>query len=149
MLKQDLLDLIAANLETGSNITAAEHRAVEEAIVDYVGFDMVAYGRIGPIDITGSSSTYDVNGDLVSAVKTDQFERMQRVLVTIPSGLLSSTNFKVRVDLESGGTDNIDNDIYPVLFKKNGSSLNTFYLVLEENTTRVNVIYIHLEVIQL
>jgi hypothetical protein len=149
MLKQEVLDLIAANLQTGSNITAAEHRAVEEAIVELTGLQTVAYGRIGPVDITGPESTYGVTNDLLSAVKTDQFERFQRILVTIPSGLLTSTNFKVQLDLESAGTDNLDNDIYPVLFRKNGSSTNSFYIIIEEVSTRVNVIYIHTEIVQL
>ena len=148
-LRQQVLDLIETNLSTGSNITAAEHRAVEQSIVDYVGFNMVAYGKIGPIDITGTQTSYEVDGNLVSAVKTNQFERMQRVYVTIPSGLLTSSNFKVRIDLESGGTDNLDNDIVPVLFKKDGSSTTTFFLVLEEISTRVNAIFIHVEVVQL
>jgi hypothetical protein len=148
-LRQQVLDLIETNLSTGSNITAAEHRAVEQSIVDYVGFNMVAYGKIGPIDITGTQTSYEVDGNLVSAVKTNQFERMQRVYVTIPSGLLTSPNFKVRIDLESGGTDNLDNDIVPVLFKKDGSSTTTFFLVLEEISTRVNAIFIHVEVVQL
>ena len=148
-LRQQVLDLIDTKLSTGSNITAAEHREVEQSIVDYVGFNMVAYGKIGPIDITGTQTSYTTTGNLLSAVKTDQFERMQRVYVTIPSGLLSNTDFKVRIDLESGGTDNLDNDIVPVLFKKDGSSTTTFYLVLEEISTRVNSIFIHVEVVQL
>jgi hypothetical protein len=149
MLKQEVLDLIAANLQTGSNITAAEHRAVEEAIVELTGFQTVAYGRIGPVDIASATTSYAVNGNLISAVQTAKFEEFQRIRVTIPSGLLTSTNFKVRVDIESNGTDNLDNDLWPVVFKKNGSSTTTFDLLVEEVNARDQSIYFHVEVIQL
>jgi hypothetical protein len=150
MTKQEVLDLIAANLATGSNITAAEHRAVEESIVELTGFQTVAYGRIGPVDIASvSQTTYNVNGNLISAVQTGRFEKFQRIRVTIPSGLLTSTNFKVRVDIESNGTDNLDNDIWPVVFKKNGSSTTTFDLLIEEVNAMTQSIYFHVDVIQL
>jgi hypothetical protein len=150
MTKQQVLDLIASNLATGSNITASEHRAVEEAIVGLLGFETVAYGRIGPVDIASASqTTYSVNGNLTSAVQTGRFEKFQRIRVTIPSGLLTSTNFKVRVDIESNGTDNLDNDIWPVVFKKDGSSTTTFDLLIEEVNAMTQSIYFHVEVIQL
>ena len=150
MLKQEVLDLIATNLATGSNITAAEHRAVEEAIVGLIGFQTVAYGRIGPVDLASAiQTTYNVNGNLISAVQTGRFQKFQRIRVTIPSGLLTSTNFKVRVDIESNGTDNLDNDLWPVVFKKDGSSTTTFDLLVEEVNEREQSIYFHVEVIQL
>jgi hypothetical protein len=152
MLKQQVLDLIAANLATGSDITAAEHRAVEQAIVDYVGFDVVAAGRIGPINIADGTTNYSVTGNLTSAIRTYIFEKYTVVEVTIPSGLLSSTNFKVRVDVESSGSDgNLDNDMLGVLFRKNGSSTTTFNLIIEEiNAGTINgSIYVHVEVVQL
>ena len=148
-LRQQVLDLIETNLQTGSNITAAEHRAVEQSIVDYVGFNMVAYGRIGPVDIASATTSYAVNGNLISAVQTAKFEEFQRIRVTIPPGLLTSTDFKVRVDIESNGTDNLDNDIWPVVFKKDGSSTTTFDLLVEEENARDQSIYFHVEVIQL
>jgi hypothetical protein len=151
MTKQQVLDLIAANLATGSNITASEHRAVEEAIVDLIGFQTVAYGRIGPIDIgSATQTTYDVNGNLSSAVQLDRSSKFQLVRVTIPSGLLTSTNFKIRVDVESASSSpNLDNDMLGVLSRKNGSSTNTFDIVLEEITQQTTSIYLHVEVVQL
>jgi hypothetical protein len=148
-LRQQVLDLIDTNLSTGSNITALEHRAVEQAIVNYIGFDMVAYGKIGPIDITGTQTSYTTTGNLLSAIKTNQFERFQRILVTIPNNLLTSTDFKVRLDIESAGVDNLDNDMLGFLFRKDGSSTNTFYIILEEIDQVTQSIYIHTEVVQL
>lgn len=154
MTKQEITDLINTKLETGSNITAAEHREVELGIVDYVGFPMVAYGRIGPINIADSTTTYGVTGTLLSAERTYIFEKYTVVTVTIPSGVLTSTNFKIRTDVESAGTDgNLDNDMLGVLFRKNGSSTNTFNLIIEEIYPQISPlngsIYVHVEVMQL
>ena len=149
MTKQEVLDLIAANLATGSNITAAEHRAVEEAIVNYVGPPTVAYGRIGPIDVNSGATSWAVTGNFTNAVKIGT-GTLTQIRVSFASGLLSSTNFKVRIDIESAGTSTLDNDILPVLFKKDGSSTTTFDLILEEPTgAGVQSIYIHAEVVQL
>jgi len=151
MLKQQVLDLIAANLGTGSNITAAEHRAVEEAIVDYVGLDMVAYGRIGPIDIADATTSWSVTGNLSSATRVGSVSgKYVQIRVTIPSGLLISTNFKVRTEVESASASpNLDNDMLGVLFRKDGSSTTTFDILLEEITAQPTSIYVHVEVIQL
>lgn len=154
MTKDQLIDLIETNLETGSNITAAKHRAVELAIVNYAGLQTVAHGRIGPINIVDSTTNYGVNGDLLSAVRTAIFEKYMEVTVTIEPGLLTSTDFKIRTDIESTGTDgNLDNDMLGILFRKIGSSTNTFKLIIEEIYPQVvplnGSIYIHVEVIQL
>ena len=153
-LRQGVLDLIETNLSTGSNITATEHRAVEQAIIDYVGFDMVAWGKIGPINIADSTTTYGVTGNLLTATRTYIFEKYTVVTVTIPSGLLSSTDFKIRTDVESAGTDgNLDNDMLGVLFRKDGSSTTSFNLIIEEIYPQISPlngsIYVHVEVIQL
>jgi hypothetical protein len=96
-LRQQVLDLIDTNLSTGSNITAAEHRTVEQSIVDYVGFNMVAYGKIGPIDIgKAGETTYGVTGNLLSATKGTVVNQSYPIRITIPSGLLSSTDYKIR-----------------------------------------------------
>lgn len=149
MNKTDLLILIANNLATGSNITAAEHRAVEEAIVEYIGPPTVAYGRIGPIDVNSGATSWGVTGGFIDAVKIGT-GTLTQIRVSFASGLLSSTNFKVRIDIESAGTSTLDNDILPVLFKKDGSSTTTFDLILEEPTgAGVQSIYVHAEVVQL
>jgi len=151
MTKQQVLDLIAANLATGSNITAAEHRAVEEAIVDYVGLPTVAYGRIGPIDIADSTTSWSVTGNLSSATRVGSVSgKYVQIRVTIPSGLLTSTNFKVRSEVESASASpNLDNDMLGVLFRKDGSSTTTFDILLEEITAQTTSIYVHVEVVQL
>jgi hypothetical protein len=151
MTKQEVLDLIATNLATGSNITAAEHRAVEEAIVDYVGLSTVAYGRIGPIDIANTATSWPVTGNLTSATRVGSPSGgYVEIRVTIPSGLLTSNNFKIRSDVESAGTGNLDNDMLGVLFKKDDSSTTTFRLLIEESPAgTTSSIFLHVEVVQL
>lgn len=156
MTKTELLDLIAANLATGSNITATEHRAVENAIVDYfstaIGNPIVAYGKIGPIDIADSTTSWTVTGNLSSATRVGSVSGgFVQMRVTIPSGLLSSTNFKVRIDVESAGSNpNLDNDMLTVISRKNGSSTTTFDLLLEETPTgQTTSIYVYVEVVAL
>ena len=150
MTKQEVLDLIADNLSTGSNITAAEHRAVEEAIVNYVGPPTVAYGRIGPIDVNSGATSWAVTGNFTNAVKIGT-GTLTQIRVTFPTGVLIDTNFKVRIDIESAGSSiTLDNDLLPVLFRKDGSSTTTFDLILEEpGGAGVQVIYVHAEVVQL
>jgi hypothetical protein len=151
MTKQQVLDLIAANLATGSNITASDHRAVEEAIVGLLGIETVAYGRIGPIDIADSTTSWSVNGDLYSATRVGSVSgKFVQIRVEIPSGRLTSTDFKVRTQVESASASpNLDNDMLGVLFRKNESSTTTFDILLEEITAQTTSIYIHVEVVQL
>ena len=150
MTKQEVLDLIAANLATGSNITAAEHRAVEEAIVDFIGFQTVAYGRVGPIDIDDATTSWPVTGNLTSAVRVATEADYVVIRLTFPSGLLTSTNFKVRTEVESNSSNvDFDNNLDPVVFKKNGSSTNTVDIILEDTGATTASIYLHVEVVQL
>lgn len=154
MTKTDLLQLITDNLATGSNITALKHRDVENAIVDYfssaIGNPIVAYGKIGPIDIARAGDTsYGVTGNLSSAIKGTPVNQSYPIRVTIPSGLLSSTEYKVRMDVQSVGTSiDGDNNMDILLFKI--INTNTFDIVIEETEpTTNNSIYIHVEVVAL
>ena len=94
MTKQEVLDLIAANLASSSNITASEHRAVENAIVEYfssaIGNPIVAYGKVGPIDVNSSATSWDVTGNLSSAVKVTGTGVLTQIRVTIPTPVRSA-----------------------------------------------------------
>ena len=151
MTKAEVISLINTNIATGGNITAAEHKAVELAIVDLIGLETVAYGRIGPIDIADATTSWSVTGNLSSAVREGSVSgKYVQIRVTIPSGLLTSTNFKVRTEVESASASpNLDNDMLGVLFRKNGSSTTTFDILLEEISAQTTSIYIHVEVVQL
>lgn len=148
-LRQSVLDLIDANLQTGSNITALEHREVEKAIVEYSGFQTVAYGRIGPIDIANAATSWSVNGNLLTATRIGGTGDHVFMRVTFPTGLLINSDFKVRIDIEADGDMNLANNLDPVLFKKVSGSTDRFDLVIEETETTTSIIYLHVEVVQL
>jgi hypothetical protein len=151
MTKQEVLDLIATNLETGSNITAAKHREVEEAIVNYVGLSPVAYGKIGPIDIANAATSWPTTGyNIIGANRVALSGKFLQIRISIESGVLTSTNFKVRTEIESASVaPNLDNDMLGVLFRKDGSSTTTFDILLEEISPETASIFLHVEVVQL
>jgi len=151
MLKQQVLDLIAANLATGSNITAAEHRAVEEALVQLTGLQTVAYGKVGPIDIDDGTTSWDVTGgNITTAVRVATAADYVVIRLTFPSGLLTNTNFKVRTEVESNSSNvDFDNNLDPVIFKKVGSSTTQVDIVLEDTGATTASIYLHVEIVQL
>jgi hypothetical protein len=153
MTRAEVLTLINQNIATGSNITAAEHKAVEIALLDFIPSVTapLAYGKIGPIDIKGSASSYTVTGNLISATKISTIADVNLIRIVFPSGLLSNQNFKVRIDIEAGALYSIDenNNLDPILFKKVSSDTDKFDLILEETTASSQDIYVHVEVIPL
>lgn len=149
MTKEEIQELIDTNLATGSNITAEEHREVETALLNYIStFSPVkCYGKIGPVDITGGTIDYTVTGNIVSATRQSPISRFNLVRVVMPSGSFPDTNYKVRIDTESGPVSggNVNNDIRPPMFQK--VDANTFDLVLEENAEISQDLYFHIEAV--
>jgi hypothetical protein len=149
MTKAEIQTLINTKLATGSNITASEHREVETAILDFVGsFSPIkCYGKIGPVDITSGTINYTVTGNIVSATRQTAIARFNLVRVVMPSGSFSDTNYKVRIDVESGAVSggNVNNDIRPVMFQKVDAL--TFDICLEENDTVSQDLYFHIEAV--
>lgn len=149
MTKEEIQELIDTNLATGSNITAEEHREVETALLNYIStFSPVkCYGKIGPVDITGGTINYTVTGNIVSATRQSPIGRFNLVRVVMPSGSFPDTNYKVRIDTESGPVSggNVNNDIRPPMFQK--VDANTFDLVLEENSEITQDLYFHIEAV--
>ena len=149
MTKEQIQTLIDTNLATGSNITATEHREVETALLNYIStFSPVkCYGKIGPVDIKGSATTYTVTGNIVSATKITPTGNYMPVRVVMASGSFSDTNYKVRIDVESGATygGDINNNIRPVVFQK--VDANTFDICLEELGNENQDLYFHIEAV--
>lgn len=157
MTRAQVLELINNNIATGSNITAAEHKAVEIALLDFIPANISSikcYGRIGPVDIKGTATTYTCSfGNIVSASKITPAGDYQPVRVVMPSGSFTDTNYKVRIDVESGpvGGGDVNNNIRPVVFQKINST--TFDICLEELTVGgsgdTQDLYFHIEVVAL
>lgn len=151
MTREQVLALINANIATGSNITAAEHKAVEIALLDFIPANVnpiKCYGKIGPVDITAGTINYSVtNGNIVSATRQTAIARFNLVRVVMPSGSFPDLNYKVRIDVESGATygGNQNNDIRPVMFQKVDAL--TFDICLEENDAVSQDLYFHIEAV--
>jgi hypothetical protein len=149
MTKEEIQTLIDTKLATGSNITASEHREVETALLNFIGtFSPIkCYGKIGPVDIKGSATSYTVTGNIVSASKITPVGNYQPVRVVMPTGSFPDTNYKIRIDVESGATYGADqnNDIRPVLFQKVDAL--TFDICLEENANVSQDLYFHIEAV--
>lgn len=153
MTKEEVQYLIDTKLATGSNITASEHREVETALLNFIGtFSPIkCYGKIGPVDIKGSATSYTVTGNIVSASKITPTGDYQPVRIVMPTGSFPDTNYKVRIDVESGpvGAGDVNNNIRPVIFQKINST--TFDICLEELTTGgsgdTQDLYFHIEAV--
>ena len=149
MTRAEVLALINSKLATNSNITASEHREVEVALLDFIPTvtPIKCYGKIGPVDIKGTATTYTVTGNIVSATKITPTGNYMPVRVVMPTGSFPDTNYKIRIDVESGPSSGGDtnNDIRPVMFQKVNST--TFDICLEENGNVTQDLYFHIEAV--
>ena len=139
----EVLDLINTNLASSSNITAAEHREVEIALLDY-GKTLKNYvGYITGVNLPvpdGTSLT--VSGNITSAVGTAS----SGVLITLTDAM-PSTNYYVRSFVESLGTYTADTEIRRESFHK--VSTTQFYYIQSETNSQTQNLRIHFEVISL
>jgi len=140
MTYAEILTLINTNLASGTNITAAEHRAVEIALLNYSQAKSNYVGYITGFNV-GASGSFTVGGGLVSAVG-DGLSTLCTIANPMPS-----TNYMVKIYIESLGDANKDFGIFTPSFKK----VNTtqFYLVLGEPGPYDQNLRIHFEVVSL
>jgi len=139
----EVLDLINTNLASSSNITAAEHREVEIALLNYGKTQNNYVGYITGVNLPvpdGTSLT--VSGNITSAVGTAS----SGVLITLTDAM-SSTNYYVRSFIESLGTYTADTEIRGESFHK--VSTTQFYYIQSETNSQSQNLKIHFEVISL
>ena len=132
MTKQEIQNLIDANLATGTVITAAEHREVETAILNFIQTattSNVGFITIGDVDVYPVGHTYVVGGDVSSATITSRTARGDVINVVLNNSL-PSLNYFVRTHVESLGNIELDNDIHPIVYKVN--TTNSFYVYVED-----------------
>ena len=100
--KQQLQTLIDTNLESGTNITAAEHRSVETSIMNAAV--PANRGWCSGVDINGSGPGFLIcSGDIDSAYVTSIGNLTTiDVIMKTPMG---NTNYMVKINLESQATD--------------------------------------------
>ena len=138
-----VLDLINTNLASATNITAAEHREVETALLNYAKTQNNYVGYITGVNLpVGSGVSLTVSGDISSAVGTTS----DGVLITL-STAMPSTNYYVRSFVESLGTYTADTEIRRESFHK--VSETQFYYIQSETNSQTQNLKIHFEVISL
>jgi len=104
-------------------------------------------GTFGPLDVdTGSvGDLYTVSGDMAQAEIVSRTDRGQIIQITL-NNAMDSSDYEPRTSIESLGTMNVDNGIYPLIFKIIDAS--NFQIYLEESTSGSQNIKIHVATIQ-
>jgi hypothetical protein len=132
MTKQEIQNLIDANLATGTVITAVKHREVETAILNFIQTattSNVGFVTVGDVDAGNVGDSKAVGGDVSSATISSRTARGQVINVVLNNSL-PSLNYFVRTHVQSLGNIEFDNDIHPVVFKIN--TTNSFLVYVED-----------------
>lgn len=139
----EVLNLINTKLASASNITAAEHREVEIALLNYGKTQNNYVGYITGVNLpVADGASLTVSGRITSAVGTAS----NGVLITLTDAM-PSTNYYVRSYIESLGTYSADAEIRRESFKK--ISTTQFYYIQSETNSQPQNLKIHFEVISL
>ena len=138
--RASLTTKINTDLATGTSITASEHRGVEQAIVD----SLAPYNRgtitVGEIPIT--VKTYTRSGDISSAVCSTV---ATGILCTMANAM-PSTNYLVRLHIESLGTLASDGVLFPPVFSIVSTTQFRFTVIEYSGSQNIKM---HVEVISL
>jgi len=139
----EVLNLINTNLASASNITAAEHREVEIALLNYGKTQNNYVGYITGVNLpVADGASLTVSGRITSAVGTAS----NGILITITDAM-PSTNYYIRSYIESLGTYTADTEIRRESFHK--VSTTEFYYIQSETNSQTQNLKIHFEVISL
>ena len=135
-----LTALIETNLESGTSITAEEHREVEQAIVD----SSVPYKRgyfVLP-DISGTTGALTVGGEIASATASIPHGNMSKVVVVF-SGTPMPTDFYVRIFVKSNSnTAQAQYDTYTPYFTNTLTTGFDFYVREAQSSVQSLTFYI-------
>ena len=138
--RADLIALIDTNLESGTSITAEEHREVEQAIVD----SSVPYKRgyfVLP-DISGTTGALTVGGEIASATASIPHGNMSKVVVVF-SGTPMPTDFYVRIFVKSNSnTAQAQYDTYTPYFTNTLTTGFDFYVREAQSSVQSLTFYI-------
>ena len=142
-----LTTLINTNLNTGTSITAVEHRAVEQAIVDSCKPYNAGYFTLGDAAPTGSTGTLAVYGALSATASVLAANTSKIILVFNTATPMPSTNYYVRLFVQGLGTSNQDAGISCPIFAN--PTTTQFEVYIRDNITQVQSIRIYFEAIPL
>ena len=139
--KEILQTKINTDLATGTNITAAEHRGVESAIMNAT--IPVNRGGFYLGNVQSATGSLSVFGDIISANAVNNFAS----IITVNFASMNDNNYMIKIFAESMGTMYQDVAVFCPMFKIiNNSSAN---IIFKEPYNEVQNIKVHLEVVSL
>lgn len=143
-----LTTLINTNLNTGTSITAAEHRAVEQAIVDSCKPYNAGYFTLGDAAPTGSLGTLTVYGALSATASVLSTNTSKIVVVFNTATPMPNTNYYVRLFVQGLSVNlNQDSAISTPIFAN--QTTTQFEVYIRDNITITQNIRIYFEAIPL
>ena len=142
-----LTTLINTNLNTGTSITAVEHRAVEQAIVDSCKPYNAGYFTLGDAAPTGSTGTLAVYGALSATASILGANTSKIILVFNTATPMPSANYYVRLFVQGLGVFNQDSAISCPIFAN--PTTTQFEVYVKDNVTTTQNIRIYFEAIPL
>jgi len=124
--RADLTTLINTNLQSGTSITAVEHRQVEQTIVD----SSVPYKRgYFVLPNVAGTGALTVGGELASATASAPFANMSKVVVVFSGTAMPSADYYVRIFVRSNSnTAKSDHDVYTPYFTNTLTTGFDFYV---------------------
>lgn len=146
--RASLTTLINTNLNTGTSITAAEHRAVEIAIVDSCKPYNAGYFTLGDAAPTGSTGNLTVSGALSATASVLSANTSKIVVVFNTATPMPNTNYYVRLFVQGlSATPNQDSAISTPIFAN--QTTTQFEVYVKDNVTTTQNIRIYFEAIPL
>jgi hypothetical protein len=139
--RAEVQNLIDTNLATGTVITAVKHREVESAILNFSDVSTTSnrgFITVGDVDNRPVGHTYAVGGDVNSATVITRTARGEVINVVIANSLPSLV-YLVRMQVESLGNIEFDNDIHPLVFKIKTTNSFDFYVEDYGGTQNIRV----------
>lgn len=153
MTATEIRDLITNYLGSASNITAVEHKAIENALIDYaeatqtqatnLAASLLAslpknVGFITALDFPVSSGSVTCGGNITTATGS-----ASGILCTMTNAM-PSTNYVVKCQFESLGTNTLDGQVAAPIFKV--VSTTQFYFIALQTGTAAQNLKVHFEV---
>lgn len=146
--RASLTTLINTNLNTGTSITAAEHRAVEQAIVDSCKPYNAGYFTLGDAAPTGSTGTLTVSGALSATASVLSANTSKIVVVFNTATPMPNTNYYVRLFVQGlSAAPNQDAGVSAPIFANQNTT--QFEVYIRDNITQTQNIRIYFEAIPL
>ena len=146
--RASLTTLINTNLNTGTSITAAEHRAVEIAIVDSCKPYNAGYFTLGDAAPTGSTGNLTVSGALSATASVLSANTSKIVVVFNTATPMPNTNYYVRLFVQGLSLNlNQDSAISTPIFAN--QTTTQFEVYVKDNVTTTQNIRIYFEAIPL